>query len=68
MIFAVEIETGKSDEIENIRRDLRAGYDLVIIVALNKRVEDKIKDELIKLKIRTKRVKITSTEGFEKQS
>jgi hypothetical protein len=34
---AVEIETGKSDVVENVRRDLRAGYTRVLVIATSER-------------------------------
>ena len=36
---AVEIETGKSDYMKNIERNLKAGFDEIICVATNKTVE-----------------------------
>jgi len=55
--IAIEIETGKSNAIKNIQRDLKAGFDEVIAVATNKNVEEKIKQscsisEISKLKIK----------------
>jgi hypothetical protein len=37
-VIAVEIETGFSDAEENVRRDVEAGYDRVIVVATKRRV------------------------------
>ena len=42
--IAIEIETGKSDSIYNIRKDLEAGFDEVVVVA----IDDKIKEKIIK--------------------
>lgn len=53
---AIEIETGKSHYIENIQRDIQAGFDEVICVATNKAVENKIKEELKKNTVVDKRV------------
>ena len=53
---AVEIETGNSDYIKNIERDLKA-FDETICVAVNKEVEAKIKEEL---NIEDTRVKLTT--------
>lgn len=44
--IAVEIETGKSDFIGNIQRALKAGFDIVVCVATNMHVEERIKKEL----------------------
>ena len=43
---AIEIETGKSDYVYNIKKDLQAGLDKVILIALDNRVRDKIKAQL----------------------
>jgi hypothetical protein len=40
--IAVEIETGKSNPEANIRRDLNAGFDLVICYALTHNVSEKL--------------------------
>ena len=45
--IAIEIETGKSDVIYNIRKDLEAGFDEVISVALNSKIKEKIMSELL---------------------
>lgn len=45
-VFAVEIETGKSDAVENIRKDLDAGMEYVLTVTTNVEAEDKIKKKL----------------------
>jgi len=44
--IAVEVETGKSDAIRNIRKDLEAGFDHVISVALTAGVKKKIERQL----------------------
>jgi len=41
--LAVEVETGKSDAVSNIKKDLEAGFDEVISVATNEGVAQKIK-------------------------
>jgi len=41
--LAVEIETGKSDAVANIKKDLAAGFDEVVSVATNDAVARKIK-------------------------
>jgi DNA-binding MarR family transcriptional regulator len=45
--IAVEVETGKSDAIWNIQKDLKAGFDKVISVAIDRKVKEKI-EKLIK--------------------
>jgi hypothetical protein len=58
--IAVEIETGNSDYLKNIERDVKA-FDEVICVAVNKEVEERIRQEL---RIEDARVKITSVFDF----
>jgi hypothetical protein len=43
---AIEIETGKSDYMKNIKRNLQAGFDEIFCVATNKSVEQKIKEKI----------------------
>lgn len=63
---AIEIETGASDFIKNILRDLKAGYNLVISVATNEMVENRIKEQLEKKKLdKIKRIKVTTVRAFE---
>jgi len=61
--IAIEIETGSSDFIKNITRDLKA-FDEMICVAVNKEVEEKIIKELTNKNLINRRVKITSVFGF----
>jgi predicted component of viral defense system (DUF524 family) len=44
--IAIEIETGKSNTIENIRKCLKAGYDSVISIATNWEAFTKFKDDV----------------------
>jgi len=44
--IAIEIETGKSDAIYNIRKDIDAGFDRVVSVALNDESQKKIASAL----------------------
>ena len=46
--IAIEIETGKSDFIRNVRQDLVARYDRIIIVATDKFALEKIEKSLAK--------------------
>jgi len=61
---AIEIETGKSDFIGNIERDLNAGFDEVICVATDKYVEEKIREELKNRNIIDEKVKVSSVFSF----
>jgi len=57
--IAIEIETGKSNYIYNVKKELKAGFDEIIVVALNNKIKEKIvlvlkksvvnKDKMIKL-------------------
>ena len=62
---AIEIETGKSDPIANIRRALKAGFDEIICVAASRYVEEKIRQELNIKNITDDRIKVTSVFGFD---
>jgi hypothetical protein len=44
--IAIEIETGKSDAVYNIIKDIEAGFDKVISVALDNPVKNKIIKEI----------------------
>ena len=44
--LAIEIETGKSDFLRNIRQDLAAGYDKIVVVATDKPAFVKIEKQL----------------------
>jgi hypothetical protein len=46
--IAIEVETGKSDFIRNIRQDLAAKYDKIIVVATDKNAFEKIEKYLAK--------------------
>ncbi|MBU4000577.1 ATP-binding protein [Patescibacteria group bacterium] len=63
--IAVEIETGKSDYVRNVKQALEARFDKVICVATNKHVEEKIRKELEKQRICDDRVKVSSVFAFD---
>lgn len=64
--IAIEIETGKSDPIRNITKDLKSGFDFVISVPINSIVENKIKDKLKELKLDThSRIKVVLATNFD---
>ena len=63
--IAVEIETGKSDYVKNVKQALEAGFDEVICVATNRHVEEKIRKELERRKIVDEGVKVTSVFAFD---
>lgn len=44
--IAIEVETGKSDAISNIRKDLVAGYDHILLVCLNEGLKKKTLDQV----------------------
>jgi len=64
--IAIEIETGNSNAIENVRKCLKAGFDLVVSVPVNRQIEARIKERLKKEKLdKTERVFVINSEKFE---
>ena len=61
---AVEIETGSSDYIKNVSRDLNA-FDETVCIATSKEVEEKIRKDLYENNLIGDRVNITSVLNFE---
>jgi hypothetical protein len=57
---AIEVETGKSNALENLRRDLEAGFDQVVCVATDKKEERKIDRKVKEVGLVSPKVKITS--------
>lgn len=45
--IAVEVETGKSRAVENVRKDLRAGHDLVIVAATSREAFRVVERQLV---------------------
>ena len=46
--IAIEIETGKSDVVWNVRQDLLARFDRVIVVATDEKAMGKVERQLAK--------------------
>lgn len=44
--IALEVETGKSDAISNIRKALEAGYDRVLVVCLDGVLKEKVMEQV----------------------
>ena len=44
--IAVEVETGRSDILSNINKCLQAEFDRIIVVAINEKIESKVKSLL----------------------
>jgi len=64
--IAIEIETGNSNVVENIKKCLDAKFSLVISVPVNRQVEAQIKERLRKEKLdKRERVVIINSEEFE---
>jgi hypothetical protein len=64
--IGIEIETGTSDFIGNIVKDLKAGYDMVVSVATNPMVENRIREQLKKKKLdKIRRIKVTTVRAYE---
>lgn len=47
--IAIEVETGKSDVVSNIRKDIEAGYDRIVVVCLEEGLKTKIICQINKL-------------------
>jgi hypothetical protein len=63
--IAIEIETGKSDSIYNIKKDLEAEFDEVVCVCLSDEIVSDISSKLIKLDFDKKeRIKIYFSDCF----
>lgn len=61
---AIEIETGNSDILGNIRRCMDTGFEEIVVVFTNKDAEKKIKN-IIETKNLLSRVKLTSVLSFD---
>ncbi|MFH1237940.1 MAG: hypothetical protein V1491_00700 [archaeon] len=61
---AVEIETGKSDAVANVEKNLKAGFDEIVSVATDDKVQEKIRRELEAKGICDDRVRVTTVFGF----
>lgn len=44
--FAIEVETGKSNEPRNMEKNLEAGFDLIIVVGTSEKEREKLLEEL----------------------
>lgn len=44
--IAIEVETGRSDILANIKKCLDANFDKIIVVAINENIESKVKSLL----------------------
>jgi len=56
---AVEIETGKSDAVENIRKGLEARFDKIFCIAISTHIQSQIEQELKVEGLNLERVKVT---------
>ena len=63
-LLAIEIETGKSDTLFNIKKDLDAGFDKVVCVALDRETKAKIKRLLAQGFDGSDKVAVMSLEDF----
>ncbi len=64
--IAIEIETGNSNAIRNIIKCLRAGFDTVISVPINKQIETQTEERLSQEKLDgSERILIANSEKFE---
>ena len=58
--IAIEIETGKSDSIYNIRKDLEAGFDEIVILILDEKLRSIIEQNITA----KEKVRILDTRDF----
>ena len=56
--IAIEIETGRSDPIYNIRKNLDYNFDLIHCLTLNRKLKDKILFNLKVYKLKHKKIRI----------
>ena len=61
---ALEIETGSSDIIGNIEKNVKAGFQEIVCVATSKELEEKIRQEVRERSLAS-RVKVTSVFEFD---
>ena len=61
--MAIEIETGSSDVIKNIEKNIKASFHGIVCVATSKDVEEKIRQVLQKADL-TDKVKLTLASSF----
>jgi len=56
--IAVEIETGQSDTLGNIRKCLDSGFDKIVVVAVEKSTKERIEKKVKKAGMDMQRVSI----------
>jgi len=61
---AIEIETGKSDFVKNVKQALEAGFDEIVVVGVNRFIERKIRGELGKKGVVDGRIRIVNTQEY----
>jgi len=66
--IAIEIETGKSDAIENIEKDLAAGFEQIYAFALSKTVKNEIESLLKQTNWDKTRIKVLTLASLEQIS
>ena len=62
---AVEIETGRSDALWNIQKDIEAGFDEVVSVAVDEEVLARLRTAISKAYSDKKKVKVVCAKDFE---
>ena len=60
--IAIEIETGKSKMVYNVKKTLGAGFEKIICVGVNKYIREKLKKSLKEERIRSGRVIVVSAQ------
>jgi len=56
--IAVEIESGGSEAIENIKKCLAAGFSIVVSVQVNKKIENKLRKAIKEKNLEEKEDKV----------
>ncbi len=62
--IAIEIESGESDVLGNLERDLKAGFEEILCVAVN----EEVKEKLAKLIPQDKRIKLLQASEYTRTS
>ena len=61
---AIEIETGRSDPIYNIRKDLNGEFDRISCLTLDRNLKEKILSQLKTYNIESEKIEVESLSDF----
>ncbi|MFB0562957.1 MAG: ATP-binding protein [Candidatus Lokiarchaeia archaeon] len=62
--IAIEIETGKSDAVYNIQKDLKTGFKVIFCLVLNEKIKQKIEEMISNLAMNNSQIKIMEISRF----